>query len=481
MNTLTRLVILVALPACFACVFYLTLNHRVGAYGVETDLYLFYAPTAQALENGQIKLDDFHPPLYGWLIGLLTLTRLFPGEFEVSLLLSVLSYGAVVLLIWRIARHSFAEDETIGWLAVAIAASNPTLMEFACRADVHIFYLALSLASIYFCLRKNVWLTGLCVALAIWTRYTWMLSIIPLFFLPRKKALPGWGLAAVAWIALGILTLVYKGSWLYSLNHISFAAGLYNTDLPTNPGLWDQLHQAEFEHKSLIGILLYNPLLAAKSIFTHLGLYPYKALIYLMVFPTGLLAVLGLRKKYWGSYRHPLIFWTLGFFAILVLTFWFGYYALGLIPLLSLAAAVQLADLPFPRLTSWISPVIVAGLAIWGGITVSRVMTPGPIAEKQAAAFMRELPGKTVVSRDPRVFYYSGKQPGRLYLRPDSSVQVEADYIFASNYEVSLNDTLLHILNESNFEKRCDNLNPWPNDYVKILRLKPEVINPRTP
>jgi hypothetical protein len=479
MTTILRSTIILLLTACLTCVVFLTVHHKVGDYGAETDLYAFYWPTANALEHGRIQMDDFHPPLYGWLLGGLTLSRIVPGEFEAALLLSMLSYIAVVFLILRIGRQSFKDHELVGWFAAVIVASNPTLMEFACRANVHIVYLAISLAAIYFALRKNILLTGIFVALTIWTRYTWMLSIIPLVFLPWKKSWPAWVIAALAWTGLGLLTLSVKDIWLYSLNHVSIAAGLYNTDLPTNPGLWDQRHQLEFEHLGLIQILLHNPKMAATSIITHIGQFGYKALIYLMVLPTGLLAIIGFRKKYWGNYRHPLLIWTLIFFAILIMTFWEGQYVLGLIPLLGLAAALVLADLPFPKIARWISPVVLAGLTVWGIITVNKAMTPGPVAVKYAATFMQTLPGKTVLSRDPRVFYYSGKQPGQMYLTPRGSVQVSTDYIFVSHYELIRNDTLNLILNNSDFDRKTQNLSPWP--YVRILKMREEFMTPVTP
>jgi hypothetical protein len=474
MNTILRATIVLLLTACVSCVVYLTWQHKVGDFGVETDLYSFYAPTAQALENGHIKLDDFHPPLYGWLLGLIAMTHVLPGEFEAALLISVLSYLAIVLLIWLIARVSFPKDETIAGYATVIVACNPGLMEFACRADVHILYLALSLGAIYFALRKNAWMTGVLVALALWTRYTWFLSIIPLFFIPPRKAIPAWSIAAAAWTGLGLLTLAYQDVWMYNLNHISFAAGLYNTEMTTNPGLWDRLHQAEFEHLSLLGIVLHDPGLAAKSVATHFGVYAYKTLIFLMVLPTGILAVFGLRKKYWGNFRHPLLIWTAVFFIVLTVTFWDGQYVLGLIPLLGLAAALQLTDLPFPRIARWVAPVIILGLAVWGCVKVNRVVFPGPVSIKYVALSLRDLPGERVAARDPRVFYYSGKKPGKISLTDKGLVRLDTDYIFISPYEGILNDTLMRIFNQSNFIDQCENMTPWSNQHVKVLKFKSE-------
>jgi hypothetical protein len=472
MTTLIRTLCLVVLLACFGLVVYLTIHHQVGDFGLETDIYTFYAPTAQAMQQGRIQIDDFHPPLYAWMIGLLTMTGLFPGEFEASLVFSVLGYLVSVLFFFLIARRTFVEDERIAWLATAIVGCNPILLEHACRSDVHIVYLGMSMAAVYYALRKNAWMTGLLVALAIWTRYTWMLSIIPLFFLPWKKSWPGWLLAVASYVGLGLLTLHYKGGWYYSLNNVSVAAGFYNTTLPNNVGLWDQLHEAQFKDMGPLQILLYDPGQAILSVATKLAVFPYKTLVFLMVPPTGLLAIFGLRKKYWGRYRHPLLWWTAGFFAILVLTFWADQYILGLVPLLGLAAAAQLADLPRFRFMPWVAPLLIAGLAVWGGYRLVQAMNDGPMSIKVVAMAMRDMPGKVVVTRDPRVLYYGRKQPGSITLTAKGSVRVVADYIFLSPYEFTRNDTLLHIFNKSDFEQRCDNLTPWSGRYVKVLKMK---------
>jgi len=80
MVSLYRSEFLVLLIVCLSCVVFQATSHQVGFYGAETDLYLYYARTAQALHHGAIWIDDFHPPLYGWLLGILALTPSSPAH-----------------------------------------------------------------------------------------------------------------------------------------------------------------------------------------------------------------------------------------------------------------------------------------------------------------------------------------------------------------------------------------------------------------
>jgi hypothetical protein len=451
MDTPNKKEFLLVLVACFACLVLMSVKHEVGDYGVETDFYSFYAPTAQALERGEIVIDDYHPPLYGWLIGLCTLTRIFPDGFAAALFISGLSFLSILFAVYLIAKERFPEDSRIALIAAVLTASNPTLLEHACRANVHIFFLALSLFSIYYSMRNQPLLTGLFVALAIWTRYTWILSVIPLAFLRKKSVLPGWSVAAAAWLALGLITYQVKGEWFYELNKMNFAAGLYNTEYPSNMGYWIGQHKAQFEHMSFLQILLFSPPTAVVSIWMHFTEFSGKLLTSLMVFPTGFVALFGLRRRFWTDYDNPLLFWTVASFGLLTLSFWAPQFAVNFVPLLAVAAAVQLVHLPELKLSKWVLQVAVLGTATVGIISLFAIIDRGPVDVKQAALYLKKLPGLKVAARDPRVFFYSHKEPGGVTLLDGNRFKLSADYVMSSGFELMSNDTLGLLLDTKEF------------------------------
>jgi hypothetical protein len=474
--------LLAVLLVSLICIIIVIFGHHAGDYGVETDLYLFYAPTAQALHHGQILIDDFHPPLYGWVLGVLTMTGIFPGEFEAALLVSVLSFLVVVGMTYLIAKELVAANRDIPLVAALLVAVNPTLLDMSFRANVHIFFLAVSLASIYTALKKEGILTGLLVAAAIWTRYTWILSIVPIFFLRKRALIEAAAIALAAYIGLGIVTSVYKGGWYQSINNVSFASGLYNLDHPENIGRWDEEHMAEFKNKGLIAILLYNPKIAIQSVWQHLHEFSGQILTMLLTFPIGLFAITGLRRKYWKDWRNPLIFWTGMAFVILIFSFWGPQYSIGFVPLFSLAAAVQLVHLPWPKFNRWIGRTAI----LWAagmGIVFSLLAKPtsGPTLIKQVGLCLKTLPGSTVVARDPRVFYYSGKTQALLKTATDGTITTNGDYVLVNNYEVVSSDVLRTLVNSQAQLKNYQSVSG--NSYecgclgqgtgVTLLRMRP--------
>jgi len=384
--------------------------------------------------------------------------------------LSLLSYLAIITATFLIAREGCRQDVDIAAVAVILIAANPILADLACCAVVHMPFLAVSLWSIYLAMKQKPVGSGLLAGVAIWMRCVWILCLIPLLCLRGRKAWQGWAVAGVLWSALGLATLNYHRTWFYSTNKLSFAAGLYNIDMPDNPGLWDQRHQKDFMDKSLLQIVLYDPSIALKSIGRHIVGYGGRILVSLVIPPMGLFAIYGLRRRYWTSLRNPLIYWTAASFALLVISFWGPQYVIGFVPLLSIAAAAQIVHLPWPQFVKWAPRVLVYATTILGMALLIRTFNEGPRDVKRAALYLKSLPGDSVIARDPRVFYYSGKKPGYLCLTRKGEMLTKGNFIVVSPYEIAVNDTLKTVLRTAELRNRVAGAKYYSDAYVLRLR-----------
>lgn len=151
-----------------------SVRHELGGFGTETDFYHYFGPGAQAILNGRLPDDPFHPPGYALMlaiIGIFVPTQMF----YVAKALSLLTMGGVMIYCREHFRIHFGPVTALFGPALLCLSGPMAVYAMSATSDM-LFLFFLVAATSALCnyqtwnARKAV-VSGIVVGLAILIRY----------------------------------------------------------------------------------------------------------------------------------------------------------------------------------------------------------------------------------------------------------------------------------------------------------------------
>lgn len=284
-------------------------QRTVGYYGVETDFYAFYGPQAKAALRGEVFVDEFHPPLFGWMIAGLSF---WTGEepFRAAMRITAWSAGLLLVLGYKIAALIF--DRKTAFWAMLLVASSPTFFAHAYAANIHLPFAVICLLAAWGILTERWFLAVVAIAAACWMRWNGMLLLIPVALSGHRLRI--WAVAAVGLILLGWWSGVHYGGIFHNRNWENLAWGLYGD---REASLW------------------HDPLQMMLSALRNFFNYGGRLLFFGLAVPIGALALGSLDKLRLDA--HTLMLAVS--FPVLCLIHWGDHFSLLFLPYLAALAA----------------------------------------------------------------------------------------------------------------------------------------------
>ena len=217
------------------------LFHKVGDFGIETDFFWGYVPSAKNFLSGHIVIDGFRGPLYPMALGVVGF--LLGDFFKAGILIVVISASFVVYFTFEVLKKIFAPQ--ISFFVTLLLAVNPVFIQYSYSAGTDMFFNALVAATLFFFFKdkefnyKNLILAALFGGLSYLTRYNGIFLISFVFvilFINYWKI--SWGsrvkssllfvlVFIVTFSPWGFYCLSEKGSFFYNENYKNIAFEVY--------------------------------------------------------------------------------------------------------------------------------------------------------------------------------------------------------------------------------------------------------------
>jgi hypothetical protein len=217
------------------------LFHKVGDYGIETDFFWGYVPSAKEFLSGHIAIDGFRGPLYPMALGVVGF--LIHDFFKAGILIAVLSASFVIYFTFEILKKIFSPQ--ISFFVTLFLAVNPVFIQYSYSAGTDMFFNALVAATLFFFFKnkelnyKNLILAAFFGGLSYLTRYNGIFLISFVFVIlfinywniswsNRVKSSLLFALVfIVTFSPWGFYCLSEKGSFFYNENYKNIAYEIY--------------------------------------------------------------------------------------------------------------------------------------------------------------------------------------------------------------------------------------------------------------
>ncbi len=216
--------------------------HRVGDYYTETDFYGGYGPGARLLQRGVFDASRYGVSGPAFDAALALLGAVVPNLFVAGEAIAIAS-ALATLALWFTLLRGRAGVTAAAWTTVLLAA-NATFLRYGYSATTDAMALALQAGALHLALarrgRPRPLLAGVCLALAVMTRYTAAVLLPVLLLAPalvpptagRSRlrdallALAGFALAALPFVALSLRQGHVPGELLFhNVAYDAFASG----------------------------------------------------------------------------------------------------------------------------------------------------------------------------------------------------------------------------------------------------------------
>ena len=332
--------------------------HKVGDYGIETDFFWGYVPSAKKFVSGEIPIDAFRGPLYPMVLGLFGFVL---GDFfHAGILIAVISASVVVYVTYELLKKIFTP--TISFFITIILAVNPVFIQYSYSAGTDMFFNALAAVTLFFFFKnkelnkKNIILAALFGGLSYLTRYNGIFLasfVVIILFINYWKI--SWFeriKSSIIFIAVFIITispwglysLNQKGSFIYNENYKNIAFEVYGKGKIS----WDDFWFKESSKiTSLTEVIFKDTGLFFSTILNNVADHFLNDMEKLIGWQLGVFVILGLILltlsnpfKSWKEQQTGYYLVNLFFFTLLLLVFYSERFSLFLIPFY-LVIAVQ--------------------------------------------------------------------------------------------------------------------------------------------
>lgn len=456
--------------------------HTVGDYGIETDFFWGYVPSAKKFLAGEIPMDAFRGPLYPMVLAVFGF--ILGDFFHAGILIGVISASVVIYITFEILKKIFSP--VISFFVTILLALNSVFIQYSYSAGTDMFFNALAALTLFFFFSnreinyKNLILAAFFGGFSYLTRYNGIFLASFVFVILFVNY---WNIkwidrikSSIIFIAVFIITfspwgfycLSEKGSFFYNENYKNIAFEVYGKGKIS----WDDFWFRESSKiTSLTEVILKDTGLFLSTVIRNVADHFLQDMEKLLGWHIGVFVLLGLvllitskQLKNWREQEIGYYFVNLSFFALLLLVFYSERFSLFLIPFY-LVIAVQ----PFFRENLKVVKFVPAGLkyVILIGLisfTVyksysfnSENINSGPtelltLRDWYQENVSEDMKGKTVAARKAHVAYYL-EMDFKLMPMADSYEEFitklkesEADYLYFGIAEAGLRNELKYLI-----------------------------------
>jgi hypothetical protein len=330
--------------------------HTVGDYGIETDFFWGYVPSAKQFLSGHIAIDGFRGPLYPMVLGI---TGFLLGDFfKAGILIAVISASFVIYFTFELLRKIFSP--LVSFFVTLLLVVNPVFIQYSYSAGTDMFFNALVAATLFFFLKnkelnyKSIILAAFFGGLSYLTRYNGIFLISFVFVIlfvnywkinwitKFKTSLLFVVVFLVTFSPWGFYCLSEKGSFFYNENYKNIGFEVYGKGKMS----WDDFWFKESSKiTSFSEIIFKDTGLFLSTIVNNVADHFSSDMEKLVGWQLSVFVLLGLVLliisnpfKSWKSQETSYYLVNLFFFALLLLVFYSERFSLFLIPFYILIA-----------------------------------------------------------------------------------------------------------------------------------------------
>jgi len=332
--------------------------HNVGDYGIETDFFWGYVPSAKKFLSGEIPMDAFRGPLYPMILGVLSF--ILGDFFHAGIFIAVLSASVLVYVTFELLKKIFSPS--VSFFVTVLLVINPVFIQYSYSAGTDMFFNALAALTLFFFFKhrelsyKNLILAAIFGGLSYLTRYNGIFLTSFVFVILFVNS---WNLSWVNRIKASIIFAVVflmtispwgfyclreKGSFFYNENYKNIAFEVYGKGKIT----WDDFWFSEGNKiTSLTEVIFKDTSLFLSTVLGNIADHFANDMEKLIGWHLGVFVILGLflliisnPLKDWKSQQTGYYLVNLFFFALLLVVFYSERFSLFLIPFY-LVIAVQ--------------------------------------------------------------------------------------------------------------------------------------------
>jgi len=410
--------------------------HKVGDYGIETDFFWGFVPSAKKFLAGEIPMDPFRGPLYPMILGLLGF--LLGDFFRAGILIALISASIVIYFSFEMLKNIFSP--VISFFVTFLLAVNTVFIQYSYSAGTDMFFNALATATLFFFFKcrefnyKNLIIAAFIGGLSYLTRYNGIFLsgfiFIILFvnywkidWIKRIKASLLFGIVFfVTFSPWGFYCLSEKGSFFYNENYKNIAFEIYGKGKIS----WDEFwFSGRSDINSLTQTITKDPELFFSTVIGNISDHFLKDMERLIEWPVGVFVILGIffliiskPHKKWNEVETGYYIVNLFFFALLLVVFYSERFSIFLIPFYLLLAIqpffiekLKLSGLLPKNLRYVILSILIVITSINSYTFNQENINSGPtellaLGEWYVANISPEMKGKTVAARKAHVAYY---------------------------------------------------------------------------
>ena len=330
--------------------------HTVGDYGIETDFFWGYVPSAKKILSGEILVDAFRGPLYPMVLGIFGF--ILGDFFHAGIFLAVLSASVLVYITFELLKKIFSP--IVSFFVTVILVVNPVFIQYSYSAGTDMFFNALAALTLFFFFKnkelsyKNLILAAFFGGLSYLTRYngifltsfvfvilfvnSWKLS-----WINRIKASLLFAVVfVITFSPWGFYCLSEKGSFFYNENYKNIAFEVYGKGKIS----WDDFWFSESSKiTSLSEVVFKDAGLFFSTVAANISDHFVNDMEKLVGWQLGVFVVLGLflliisnPLKSWKEQETGYYIVNIFFFALLLVVFYSERFSLFLIPFYALIA-----------------------------------------------------------------------------------------------------------------------------------------------
>jgi hypothetical protein len=324
--------------------------HTVGDYGIETDFFWGYVPSAKKFLSGEIPMDAFRGPLYPMVLAIFGF--ILGDFFRAGIFIAVLSASVLIYVTFELLKKIFST--VISFFVTVLLIVNPVFIQYTYSAGTDMFFNALASLTLYFFFKnnelsyKNLILAAIFGGLSYLTRYNGIFLASFVFvilfvnswninWISRVKAAVIFSVAfLITFSPWGFYCLSEKGSFFYNENYKNIAYEVYGKEKMS----WDDFWFSESSKiTSLTEVIFKDTGLFVSTIIGNIADHFLQDMEKLISWHLGVFVILGFALliisnpfKKWKTQETGYYLVNLFFFALLLVVFYSERFSLFLIP-----------------------------------------------------------------------------------------------------------------------------------------------------
>ena len=330
--------------------------HTVGDYGIETDFFWGYVPSAKKFLSGEIPMDAFRGPLYPIVLAIIGF--MIGDFFHAGIFIAVFSASVLIYVTFELLKKIFST--VISSFVTVLLVVNPVFIQYTYSAGTDMFFNALAALTLYFFFKnnelsyKNLILAAIFGGLSYLTRYNGIFLASFVFVILFVNS---WNIswvqrikASIIFAAVFLITfspwgfycLSEKGSFFYNENYKNIAYEVYGKGKIS----WDDFWFSESSKiTSLTEVIFKDTSLFFSTVVANIADHFVNDMEKLVGWQLGVFVILGLALliisnpfKKWKTQETGYYLVNLFFFALLLVVFYSERFSLFLIPFYAVVA-----------------------------------------------------------------------------------------------------------------------------------------------